>query len=60
MKKVIDQEKDMERIQIEELAYANMIQHEALIRMLINKGIITKREYLNEVGLVTKEMKRKK
>lgn len=50
----------MERIQIEELAYANMIQHEALIRMLINKGIITKREYLNEVGLVTKEMKRKK
>jgi hypothetical protein len=60
MKKVIDQEKDMERIQIEELAYANMIQHEALIRMLINKGIITKREYLNEVGLVTKEMKKKK
>ena len=60
MKRVINQEKDMERIQIEELAYANMIQHEALIRMLISKGIITKREYLNEVGLVTKEMKIKK
>ncbi len=47
-------------IQIEELAYSNMIQHEALIRMLVSKGIITKKEYFNEVGIVTKEMKSNK
>lgn len=50
----------MERIQIEELAYGNMIQHEALIRMLTRKRIITKKEYLDEVGVVTKEMKSNK
>jgi hypothetical protein len=60
MTAVINREKEMERIQIEELAYANMIQHEALIRMLTRKGIITKKEYLDEVGVVTKEMKSKK
>jgi hypothetical protein len=59
MTKVMDQQKEMEMIQIEELAYSNMIQHEALMRMLTNKGIITKEEYLHEVGVVTKEMKSK-
>jgi hypothetical protein len=59
MTKVMDQQKEMEMIQIEELAYSNMIQHESLIRMLTNKGIITKEEYLHEVGVVTKEMKSK-
>lgn len=60
MTKVIDQQKEMEMIQIEELAYSNMIQHEALIRMLISKGIVTKQEYLEEVGAVTQEMKSRK
>ena len=60
MTRVIDQRKEMEMIQIEELAYSNMIQHEALIKMLISKGIVTKQEYFNEVGIVTKEMKSKK
>ena len=60
MTRVIDQRKEMEMIQIEELAYSNKIQHEALIRMLISKGIVTKQEYFNEVGIVTKEMKSKK
>lgn len=60
MTKVIDQQKEMEMIQIEELAYSNMIQHEALIRMLISKGIVTKQEYLEEVGVVTQEMKSRK
>ncbi len=60
MARVIDLQKEMEMIQIEELAYSNMIQHEALIRMLISKGIVTKQEYFNEVGIVTKEMKSKK
>jgi len=59
MTKVMDQQKEMEMIQIEELAYSNMIQHEALIRMLTSKGIITKEEYLHEVGVVTKEVKNK-
>lgn len=60
MARVIDLQKEMEMIQIEELAYSNMIQHEALIRMLVSKGIITKKEYFSEVGIVTKEMKSKK
>ncbi|MBW1855156.1 MAG: hypothetical protein JRJ00_10845 [Deltaproteobacteria bacterium] len=59
MAKIMDQQKEMEMIQIEELAYTNMIQHESLIRMLTNKGIITKEEYLHEVGVVTKAMKSK-
>ncbi len=59
MTKIMDQQKEMEMIQIEELAYSNMIQHEALIKMLTNKGIITKEEYLHEVGVVTKEIKSK-
>jgi hypothetical protein len=60
MTEIIDRQKEMEMIQIEELAYSNMIQHEALIRMLTRKGIVTKQEYLDEVGVVTKEMKSKK
>ncbi|MBW1838870.1 MAG: hypothetical protein JRI49_02960 [Deltaproteobacteria bacterium] len=60
MAKTIDQPKDMEMMQIEELAYSNMIQHEALIRMMIRKGIVTKKDYLDEVGIVTKAMKSKK
>ena len=60
MAKTIDQPKDMEMMQIEELAYSNMIQHEDLIRMMIRKGIVTKKDYLDEVGIVTKAMKSKK
>ena len=60
MTKTIDQPKDMEMMQIEELAYSNMIQHEALIRMMIRKGIVTKKDYLDEVGIVTKAMKNQK
>ena len=60
MARVIDRHKEMEMIQIEELAYSNMIQHEALMRMMIRKGIVTKKDYLDEVGIVTKAMKNKK
>jgi hypothetical protein len=59
MTKIMDQQKEMEMIQIEELAYTNMIQHKSLISMLTNKGIITEEEYLHEVGVVTKVMKSK-
>ncbi len=60
MAKTIDQQRDMEMMQIEELAYSNMIQHEALIKMLIRKEIVTKKEYLDEIGIVTKALKSKK
>ena len=60
MAETIDQRKDMEMIQIEEPAYSNMIQHEALIKMLIRKEIVTKKEYLDEVGIITKALKSKK
>jgi hypothetical protein len=33
----------------EEIAYSNMIQHEAFLRLLVKKGIITKEEFLAEV-----------
>ena len=60
MAKTIDQRRDMEMLQIEELAYSNMIQHEALIRMLVRKEIVTKQEYLDEIGIVTKTVQSKK
>ena len=40
----------------DEIAYSNMIQHEALISMLLEKGVITKEEYLDKVKQVTKEL----
>ncbi len=60
MAKTIDQRREMEMMQIEELAYSNMIQHEALIKMLVKKEIVTKQEYLDEIGIVTKALKSKK
>lgn len=60
MAKTIDQRREMEMMQIEELAYSNMIQHEALIKMLVRKEIVTKKEYLDEIGIVTKALKSKK
>ncbi|MBW2184132.1 MAG: hypothetical protein JRF49_09750 [Deltaproteobacteria bacterium] len=60
MAKTIDQRREMEMMQIEELAYSNMIQHEALIRMLVRKEIVTKQEYLDEIGIVTKALKSEK
>ena len=40
----------------DEIAYSNMIQHEALIALLLEKGVITKEEYLDKVRQVTKEL----
>jgi len=40
----------------DEIAYSNMIQHEALIALLLEKGVITKEEYLDKVKQVTKEL----
>ncbi len=40
----------------DEIAYSNVIQHEALLTLLIEKGIITHDEYMDRVKQVTKEL----
>jgi hypothetical protein len=45
-------------ISSEELLMSQVIQQEALTRLLIEKGIFTKEEFLKMVGVVDKEMKR--
>ena len=32
----------------EDIAYSNMVQNEAVLRLLVKKGIITKEEFSNE------------
>ena len=32
----------------EDIAYSNMVQNEAVLRLLVRKGIVTKEEFLNE------------
>ena len=40
----------------DEIAHSNMIQHEALISLLLEKGVITKEEYLDKVRQISKEL----
>ena len=40
----------------DEVSYSNMIQHEALISLLLEKGVITEAEYLDKVRQVTREL----
>ncbi len=40
----------------EQIVTSNMIQHEALVRLLLKKGIIDREEYLGEVKSVTREL----
>ncbi|EFI35478.1 conserved hypothetical protein [Desulfonatronospira thiodismutans ASO3-1] len=40
----------------DEVSYSNMIQHEALISLLLEKGVITEEEYLDKVRQVTREL----
>ncbi|EFI36132.1 hypothetical protein Dthio_PD3585 [Desulfonatronospira thiodismutans ASO3-1] len=44
----------------DEIAYSNMIQHEALISLLLEKGVITKEEYLDRVRQITEELQDRK
>ena len=48
-----------EIVSIEELAYSNMMEQEAMMRLLMKKGIISKEEFLDELKLVVKEMEEK-
>ncbi len=43
----------------EELLMSQVIQQEALTRLLVEKGIFTKEEFLEMVKVVNKEMNRK-
>jgi len=45
-----------ETVSLEELAYSNMMEQEAMMRLLMKKGIISKEEFLDELKLVAKEM----
>ncbi len=47
-------------VSFEELLMSQMIQQEALIKLLVEKGIFTKGEFLETVSLVNQKMKRKK
>ena len=38
-----------ETVSWEELAYSNMLEHEALLRILVRKGLLTREEYLDEI-----------
>lgn len=44
----------------EELAYSNMVQHEAVLRLLVKKGFITKEEFMEEAKVVDQAIKEKK
>ena len=45
-----------ETVTIQELAYSNMMEQEAMMRLLMKKGIISKREFIDELELVVAEM----
>lgn len=46
-------------VSFEELLMSQVVQQEALTRLLVEKGIFTKEEFLEMVSVVNREMKRK-
>ena len=48
-----------ETVSYEDLVYSNMIQIEAITRLLIKKGVISKDELLEEVKVTNAEQHRK-
>ena len=46
-------------VPFEELLMSQVVQQEALTRLLVKKGIFTKEEFLEMVRVVNKEMNRK-
>ncbi len=47
-------------VSFEELLMSQVVQQEALTRLLVEKGIFTKEEFLEMVKVVDREMKRKR
>jgi uncharacterized protein YqgQ len=47
-------------VPFEELLISQVVQQEALTRLLVEKGIFTKEEFMEMVKVVNREMKRKK
>jgi len=47
-------------VPFEELLMSQVVQQEALTRLLIEKGIFTKEEFLEMVKVVDREMKRER
>ena len=45
-----------EIVSLEELAYSNMMEQEALVRLLVKKGIISGEEFIKELEEVHIEM----
>jgi hypothetical protein len=45
-----------EIVEWQEMAYSNMIQMEALLRLLVQKGVITEEEYAAELKRVAQEV----
>ena len=48
-----------EIVTIEELAHSNYFKIEALLRLLVKKGVITKKEYIDEMKELKQEMAKK-
>ncbi len=48
-------DQDLETVPVEEVAYWNMIQNEAFLPLLVDKGIPIKNEFLNAVHAVHEE-----
>jgi len=46
-------------VSFEELLMSQVVQQEALTRLLVEKGIFTKEEFMEMVKVVNKEMNRK-
>lgn len=46
-------------VSFEELLVSQMVQQEALTRLLIEKGVLTEEEFLDMVSVVNQVMKRK-
>ena len=48
-----------EIVTIEELAHSNYFQLEVMFRLLVKKGVITKKEYIDEMQELKRETARK-
>ena len=48
-----------ETVTIEDLVYAEMIQSEAIVRLLIKKGVMTQAEFIEEVKAINVEQEGK-